>query len=98
MVRVASYLIVQSTLTFEPDLKVGGASLFYDFNVSFPLVSQPENILLYAPGAYPRLVIADFGLARPKAYQETHNVCGTVSYLPPEGILALDQAHLKYVG
>ncbi|KAJ7630760.1 kinase-like protein [Roridomyces roridus] len=59
---------------------------------------KPENILLYAPGAYPRIVIADFGLARPMAYQETRNVCGTVSYLPPEGILALDQEHLKYVG
>ncbi|KAJ7042424.1 kinase-like protein [Mycena alexandri] len=59
---------------------------------------QPENILLYAPGPYPRIVIADFGLARPRAYQATLNVCGTVSYLPPEGILALDQEHLKYTG
>jgi meiosis-specific serine/threonine-protein kinase MEK1 len=25
-------------------------------------------------------------------------VCGTVSYLPPEGILALDAKDLKYVG
>jgi hypothetical protein len=25
-------------------------------------------------------------------------VCGTVSYLPPEGILALDNKHLGYVG
>ncbi|KAJ7487408.1 kinase-like protein, partial [Mycena galericulata] len=58
----------------------------------------PENILLHAPGPYPRIVIADFGLARPRAYQETLNVCGTVSYLPPEGILALDQEHLKYMG
>ncbi|KAJ7169702.1 kinase-like protein [Mycena filopes] len=49
-------------------------------------------------GQYPRIVIADFGLARPRAYQETLNVCGTVSYLPPEGILALDQEHLKYTG
>ncbi|KAJ7786124.1 kinase-like protein [Mycena metata] len=59
---------------------------------------KPENILLYAPGPYPRIVIADFGLARPRAYQATLNVCGTVSYLPPEGILALDQEHLKYTG
>ncbi|EJF66900.1 kinase-like protein [Dichomitus squalens LYAD-421 SS1] len=59
---------------------------------------KPENILLYAPGPYPRIQIADFGLARPKAYQETFNVCGTVSYLPPEGILALDHKHLSYVG
>ncbi|KAI0778409.1 kinase-like protein [Trametes elegans] len=59
---------------------------------------KPENILLHAPGPYPRIQIADFGLARPKAYQETFNVCGTVSYLPPEGILALDHKHLGYVG
>ncbi|PBL01161.1 kinase-like protein [Armillaria gallica] len=59
---------------------------------------RPENILLYCPGPYPRILIADFGLARPKSYQETFNVCGTVSYLPPEGILALDQKHLGYVG
>ncbi|TFY62844.1 hypothetical protein EVJ58_g3605 [Rhodofomes roseus] len=59
---------------------------------------KPENILLYTPGPYPRIQIADFGLARPKAYQETFNVCGTVSYLPPEGILALDHKHLGYVG
>ncbi|KAF4573095.1 Meiosis-specific serine/threonine-protein kinase mek1 [Pleurotus pulmonarius] len=61
-------------------------------------ISLPENILLYTPGPYPRIQIADFGLARPKAYQETLNVCGTVSYLPPEGILALDNKHLGYVG
>ncbi|KAF8632954.1 hypothetical protein AX15_001556 [Amanita polypyramis BW_CC] len=49
-------------------------------------------------GPYPRILIADFGLARPNAYQETMNVCGTVSYLPPEGILALDNKHLGYIG
>ncbi|KAJ7071203.1 kinase-like protein [Mycena amicta] len=59
---------------------------------------KPENILLYAPGPYPRIVIADFGLARPHSYEETLNVCGTVSYLPPEGIAALDQGHLTYTG
>ncbi|KAI0963960.1 hypothetical protein AcW1_000896 [Taiwanofungus camphoratus] len=59
---------------------------------------KPENILLHCPGPYPRIQIADFGLARPKAYQETFTVCGTVSYLPPEGILALDHKHLGYVG
>ncbi|KAH9176843.1 kinase-like protein [Lactarius sanguifluus] len=41
---------------------------------------------------------ADFGLARPRAAKSTLNVCGTVSYLPPEGILALDAKDLKYVG
>jgi len=59
---------------------------------------KPENILLHTPGSYPRILIADFGLARPNAYQETLNVCGTVSYLPPEGVLALDAKHLGYVG
>ncbi|CAK5280150.1 unnamed protein product [Mycena citricolor] len=54
---------------------------------------KPENILLHSPGPYPRVVIADFGLARPRAYQETLNVCGT-----DPGILALDQEHLKYSG
>ncbi len=42
--------------------------------------------------------LADFGLARPRATRSTLNVCGTVSYLPPEGILALDAKDLKYVG
>ncbi|KAN0121657.1 meiosis-specific serine/threonine-protein kinase mek1 [Russula decolorans] len=59
---------------------------------------KPENILLYAPGPYPHVQIADFGLARPRAARSTLNVCGTVSYLPPEGILALDAKDLKYVG
>ncbi|KAI0706119.1 kinase-like protein [Cytidiella melzeri] len=59
---------------------------------------SPENILLYAPGPYPRIQIADFGLARRKSYQETFNVCGTVSYLPPEGILALENKNMAYVG
>ncbi|KAG5647566.1 hypothetical protein DXG03_008919 [Asterophora parasitica] len=61
-------------------------------------IPKPENILLHAPGPYPRILIADFGLARPNAHQETFNVCGTVSYLPPEGVLALDIKHLGYVG
>ncbi|PPQ62984.1 hypothetical protein CVT24_006090 [Panaeolus cyanescens] len=59
---------------------------------------KPENILLHRPGPYPRILIGDFGLARPNSYQETFNVCGTVSYLPPEGVLALDNKHLGYIG
>ncbi|KAJ3771445.1 kinase-like protein [Lentinula raphanica] len=74
-----------------------GLSYLHDKSISHRDL-KPENILLYAPGPYPRVQIADFGLARPKSYQETFNVCGTVSYLPPEGILALDQKHLGYVG
>ncbi|KAL5519218.1 hypothetical protein ACEPAH_901 [Sanghuangporus vaninii] len=49
-------------------------------------------------GPFPRVQIADFGLARTRAYQETMTVCGTVSYLPPEGVLALDNKELAYVG
>ncbi|ESK98011.1 camk rad53 protein kinase [Moniliophthora roreri MCA 2997] len=59
---------------------------------------KPENILLHCPGPYPRVQIADFGLARPKSWQATFNVCGTVSYLPPEGVMALDRKELTYVG
>ncbi|KII94186.1 hypothetical protein PLICRDRAFT_153616 [Plicaturopsis crispa FD-325 SS-3] len=59
---------------------------------------KPENILLHSPGPYPRIQIADFGLARQQAYQETLNVCGTVAYLPPEGIMALDNEELGYLG
>ncbi|KAJ3575971.1 hypothetical protein NP233_g739 [Leucocoprinus birnbaumii] len=66
--------------------------------VMYQLLEGPENILLHAPGPYPRILIADFGLARPNSYQETFNVCGTVSYLPPEGVLALDHKHLGYIG
>ncbi|KAE9409212.1 kinase-like protein [Gymnopus androsaceus JB14] len=49
---------------------------------------KPENILLKAPGEYPHVQIADFGLARPRSYQETFTICGTYTYLPPEGIRA----------
>ena len=59
---------------------------------------QPENILLYAPGPYPRIQLADFGLARRRSHEETFNVCGTVSYLPPEGILALEYKDYSYIG
>ncbi|TFY50323.1 hypothetical protein EVG20_g11586 [Dentipellis fragilis] len=58
---------------------------------------KPENVLLYTPGPYPRIQIADFGLARPKAYEKTFTACGTVMYLPPEGILALHDKRLGYV-
>lgn len=60
--------------------------------------TQPENILLHSPGPYPRIQIADFGLARPRAYEETLHVCGTISYLPPEGVRALENKNLGYVG
>ncbi|PFH54831.1 hypothetical protein AMATHDRAFT_134629 [Amanita thiersii Skay4041] len=75
-----------------------GLAYLHNRLISHRGISQPENILLHCPGPYPRILIADFGLARPNGYQETLNVCGTVSYLPPEGILALDNKHLGYVG
>ncbi|KAH9948164.1 kinase-like protein, partial [Amylocystis lapponica] len=75
-----------------------GLMYIHDRLISHRGTLPPENILLHSPGPYPRIQIADFGLARPKAHQETFNVCGTVSYLPPEGILALDHKHLGYVG
>ncbi|ETW86907.1 hypothetical protein HETIRDRAFT_307807, partial [Heterobasidion irregulare TC 32-1] len=75
-----------------------GLKYLHDKMISHRALPQPENILLYAPGSYPRIQIADFGLARPKAYQETLNVCGTVPYLPPEGILALEHKDRGYVG
>ena len=75
-----------------------GEEFIRDISIFCLICSKPENILLYSPGPYPRIQIADFGLARPNAHQETLNVCGTVSYLPPEGILALDYKHLGYVG
>ena len=56
--------------------------------IAMRLSIKPENILLYAPGPYPRIQIADFGLARRKSYEETFNVCGTVSYLPPTAMLS----------
>lgn len=53
-------------------------------------------MLLATPGSYPRVVIADFGLARERSYELTGNVAGTVSYLPPEAIHAMDR-NQKYV-
>lgn len=65
----------------------------YDTNVS-----QPENILLYTPGSYPRIFIADFGLARSHSTEATFTVCGTVAYLPPEAVSALDGREQQSVG
>lgn len=43
-------------------------------------------------------VCADFGLARPRAFEETFRVAGTISYLPPEAITALNCKHIGYIG
>lgn len=61
-------------------------------------LTKPENVLLHDPGPFPRVTIADFGLARQKAYQATFNAVGTVSYMPPEAIHALAIPNAKYVG
>lgn len=50
---------------------------------------KPENVLLANPGQYPRVLIADFGLAKERAFEPTGNVAGTVSYLPPEAVMAI---------
>ncbi|KAG6862193.1 hypothetical protein C0995_004275 [Termitomyces sp. Mi166 len=86
---------LHSNMISHRDLKVKDSLVF---GVSIIDLAKPENILLHCPGPYARILIADFGLARPNAHQETLNVCGTVSYLPPEGVLALDVKHLGYVG
>ncbi|KAJ7794209.1 kinase-like domain-containing protein, partial [Mycena olivaceomarginata] len=61
---------------------------------------KPENILLTFASSrpYPAICIADFDMA---FYENTINdeypgVCGTISYLPPEAILALDYKDLTY--
>ncbi|KAF8531909.1 kinase-like protein [Gautieria morchelliformis] len=59
---------------------------------------KPENILLHTPGPFPRLIIADFGLARPRAHEQTLNAVGTICYMPPEAILALTTKNMGYVG
>jgi serine/threonine protein kinase len=72
--------------------------MYHSFWIFFPLIpsSQPENLLLFSPGRYPRILIADFGLACSRANHITFDVCGTVQYLPPEAILALDNKYLGY--
>jgi serine/threonine protein kinase len=59
---------------------------------------KPENILLHTPGPFPRLIIADFGLARPRAHEQTLNAVGTICYMPPEAILALTTKNMGYAG
>ncbi len=74
-----------------------GTSSVVNVFVSYSLL-EPENVLLHCPGPYPRVTIADFGLARQKAYQATFNVVGTVPYMPPDAIIALVDPAAAYVG
>ena len=53
---------------------------------------------MHTPGPFPRLIIADFGLARPHSYEHTLNAVGTISYMPPEAILALTTKSMGYIG
>ncbi|KAJ7905930.1 kinase-like domain-containing protein [Mycena leptocephala] len=60
-----------------------------------------ENILLKLPPLrrqYPAVCIADFDLALEESAtkHDYPGVCGTISYLPPEAILALDDTDLTY--
>ncbi|KAG8978656.1 Meiosis-specific serine/threonine-protein kinase mek1 [Tulasnella sp. 425] len=50
---------------------------------------KPENVLVHAPGAYPRIILADFGFARDNSFERTHSLAGTVSYVPPEALSVL---------
>ncbi|KAF9785698.1 kinase-like protein [Thelephora terrestris] len=94
-----SYRLCESEAKYIMFQILTGVKYLHDKKISHrDLDLKPENILLCNPGPYPHIQIADFGLARPKAYQKTMNVCGTVSYLPPEGILAMDNHRLGYVG
>ncbi|KAJ7808619.1 kinase-like domain-containing protein [Mycena leptocephala] len=59
-----------------------------------------ENILLQLvqPYPYPAVCIADFEMAlyEDKTNQGYSGVCGTISYLPPEAIRALDNRDSRY--
>ncbi|KAF8330437.1 kinase-like domain-containing protein [Cantharellus anzutake] len=53
---------------------------------------KPENVLLHAPGRFPRLLIADFGYSQNSSPEETpdsEGVAGTLAYLPPEAVKAI---------
>ncbi|KIO33807.1 hypothetical protein M407DRAFT_229683 [Tulasnella calospora MUT 4182] len=50
---------------------------------------KPENVLVHAPGAYPRIMLADFGFAKDNSFERTRSLAGTVSYVPPEALSVL---------
>ncbi|KAG8972343.1 Meiosis-specific serine/threonine-protein kinase mek1, partial [Tulasnella sp. 427] len=50
---------------------------------------KPENVLIHAPGAYPRIMLADFGFAKDNSFERTRSLAGTVSYVPPEALSVL---------
>ncbi|CAG8653402.1 10462_t:CDS:10, partial [Acaulospora colombiana] len=87
--QVACKIIQQRSQADITDvLREPNINAVYGFSSSEEAL-QPENILLATPGAYPRILIADFGLAKERAFELTGNVAGTISYLPPEAVTAL---------
>ncbi|CAE6515943.1 unnamed protein product [Rhizoctonia solani] len=65
-----------------------GLIYMHDLNVSHRDL-KPENILICAPQAYPRVQIADFGLARDRSHEPAFSAVGTMAYLPPEAVVGL---------
>ncbi|KAJ1307507.1 hypothetical protein OPQ81_001606 [Rhizoctonia solani] len=65
-----------------------GLIYMHDLNVSHRDL-KPENILICAPRAYPRVQIADFGLARDRSHEPAFSAVGTMAYLPPEAVVGL---------
>ncbi|KAG9105014.1 Meiosis-specific serine/threonine-protein kinase mek1 [Ceratobasidium sp. 370] len=68
-----------------------GEAKFLGYQLMLGLTAnlKPENILIYAPRAYPRVQIADFGLARDRSHEPAFSAVGTIEYLPPEAVVAL---------
>ncbi|CAE6438118.1 unnamed protein product [Rhizoctonia solani] len=70
-----------------------GLIYMHNLNVSHRDL-KPENILICAPRAYPRVQIADFGLARDRSNEPAFSAVGTMAYLPPEAVVGLvSRAH-----
>ncbi|CAE6425276.1 unnamed protein product [Rhizoctonia solani] len=65
-----------------------GLIYMHNLNVSHRDL-KPENILICAPRAYPRVQIADFGLARDRSHEPAFSAVGTMAYLPPEAVVGL---------
>ncbi|KAG8748255.1 Meiosis-specific serine/threonine-protein kinase mek1 [Ceratobasidium sp. 414] len=78
-----------------------GEAKFLGYQIILGLTAnlKPENILIYAPRAYPRVQIADFGLARDRSHEPAFSAVGTIEYLPPEAVVALvGRSYLKSRG
>ncbi len=95
MVPSGSRQPIQSLVRFEG---LFPSSVHLDIKASF---YQPENVLLYTPGRFPRLLIADFGYSQnspPEGSSTSEGVAGTLAYLPPEAIKAIyDDRWVDYI-